>query len=275
MWKNAKRGICILLVLLMAIGFNTSSSEAAMTTPEYCIIINTKTNKLAYYKSDKLVKEFNVATGKSSTPTPLGKSKIVNKIKNRPYYKYNIPGGSPQNPLGDRWLGLEIKGTYGTTYAIHGNNNESSIGKNISAGCIRMYNDEVRWLYDQVPVETTVILANSSKSYVEIVKDYNINLESISKNSNDNNFTTLTNDIYKYDSRDKYLAYINGHRYSQYSYVKKYANYTFTLSSWIKAAGLDVSMPRYSSSYKMSVTNPYKKLSSDLNTVLTKAKMKS
>ena len=258
MWKNAKRGICILLVLLMAIGFNTSSSEAAMTTPEHCIIINTKTNKLAYYKSDKLVKEFNVATGKSSTPTPLGKSKIVNKIKNRPYYKYNIPGGSRNNPLGDRWLGLEINGTYGTTYAIHGNNNESSIGKNISAGCIRMYNDEVRWLYDQVPVETTVILANSNKSYVEIAKDYNINLESVTENSNDNNFKSLTNNIYKYDDgSSKYLTYINEHRYSQYSYVNKLGNYTFTPSSWRLAAGITVTNLMKSNGDAMEINSPY------------------
>ena len=268
MWKNAKRGICILLVLLMAIGFNFSSSDAAMTTPAHCIIINTKTNKLAYYKSGKLVKEFKVATGKSSTPTPLGKSKIVNKIKNRPYYSAGIPGGSPNNPLGDRWLGLHLKGTYGTTYAIHGNNNPSSIGKSVSGGCIRMYNDEVRWLYNQVPVGTTVILAKSSKSYVDIAKGYNVNLS-----GSTDNFKTLTNDIYKYNAGDgKYLTYINGYGYSQYSYVNKSGNYAFTPSSWMKAAGLDVTMPSSSNGYKMSITNPYKNLSSNLSAVLNKAK---
>ena len=268
MWKNAKKGICILLVLLMAIGFNTSSSNAAMTTPEYCIIINTKTNKLAYYKSGKLVKEFKVGTGKSSTPTPLGKSKIVNKIKNRPYYKYGIPGGDPRNPLGDRWLGLQLRGTYGTTYGIHGNNNSSSIGKNVSAGCIRMYNDDVRWLYDQVPIGTTVILESSTKSYVDIAKSYNVNLESSA-----DDFKTLTNDIYKYDAGSgNYLTYINGYGYSQYSYVNKSGNYAFTPSSWMVAAGLEVTMPSSSNGYKMNITNPYKTLASNLNDVLSKAR---
>ncbi|MGL5311636.1 MAG: SH3 domain-containing protein [Peptostreptococcaceae bacterium] len=124
----------------------------------YQIVIDTKSNNLWYYKDKSLVKQFRVATGKSSTQTPKGKFKVVNKIKNRPYYKLNIPGGDPRNPLGDRWLGLQVGSTYGTTYGIHGTNNESSIGKNVSGGCVRMYNAEVRWLFDQVPTGTIVTI---------------------------------------------------------------------------------------------------------------------
>lgn len=143
----------------------------------HLLIINTKTNKMGYYVNNKLVKEFKVATGKKSTPTPTGKSKIVNKIKNRPYYSGGIPGGDPRNPLGDRWLGLHIKGTYGTTYGIHGNNNESSIGKHISGGCIRMHNKDVRWLFDQIPNKSDVILKYTDKSFIQIAKEYGITLQ--------------------------------------------------------------------------------------------------
>ena len=152
--KNAKKLICSLLILFMAVASSFTYSQAAMTTPKQVIIINTRTNRLGYYKSGKLVKEFRVATGKASTPTPTGKTKVVNKIKNRPYYSGGIAGGAPNNPLGDRWLGLNLNGTYGTTYAIHGNNNASSIGKSVSAGCVRMHNSEIRWLYDQVTIGT-------------------------------------------------------------------------------------------------------------------------
>ena len=103
--------------------------KAAAATVKQLIVINKKTNQLAYYQNGKLVKVFMVGTGRKSSLTPEGKFKIVNKIKNRPYYKEKIPGGSPKNPLGVRWLGIEARGTYGTTYAIHGNNNPSSIGK--------------------------------------------------------------------------------------------------------------------------------------------------
>ncbi len=269
MLKIFKKGVSILLTIAIIISLSVPYSYAASSsTPSHCLIINTQTNKMAYYKSGKLVKEFKIATGKSSTPTPTGKSRIVNKIKNRPYYKLGIPGGDPRNPLGDRWLGLQLRGTYGTTYAIHGNNNASSIGKHISGGCVRMYNDEVRWLYNQVPVGTTVILDKSSRSFVDIAKKYNIKLQLTT-----NDFKKLTNDIYKYDAgKGKYLTYINGRKYSQYSYVNKSGSYAFTPSSWLSATGLNITKPTSSNGYKMTITNPYIKMSDDVNAILKKAK---
>ena len=128
------------------INVNAQEKSTQLSKGQY-LIINSKKNKLGYFEDGVLVKEFSVATGKSSTPTPQGKFKIVNKIKNRPYYSGGIAGGSPNNPLGDRWLGLNVGVTYGTTYAIHGNNNACSIGKHVSGGCIRMHNSEIRWLF--------------------------------------------------------------------------------------------------------------------------------
>lgn len=132
------------------------------------IIINKSNNQLAFYENGQLLKVHSVATGKMPSYTPEGKFKIVNKIVNRPYYTGNIPGGDPRNPLGNRWLGINAGGTWGTTYAIHGNNNASSIGKYVSAGCIRMYNDEINWLYSKVKVNTPVIITTTSKSFVSI-----------------------------------------------------------------------------------------------------------
>jgi len=84
--------------------------------------------------------------------TPVGFFKVVNKIKNRPYYTGHIPGGDPRNPLEKRWLGLNANGTYGDTYGIQGNNNESSIGKYVIQGCVRMHNTDIEKLYDKVQV---------------------------------------------------------------------------------------------------------------------------
>ena len=138
------------------------------------IIVNTHTNKLTYYNKGKLVKTFRVATGKSSTQTPTGKFKILNKIKNRPWYKENIPGGSPNNPLGKRWM--DSVNSPGSSYGIHGNNNESSIGKSVSHGCIRMHNSEIEWLFEQIKVGTTVIIAKSSNSNGKIAHSYGISI---------------------------------------------------------------------------------------------------
>jgi hypothetical protein len=150
-------------LMFFCIGVTSSSAAGSQF-----IIINKANNQLAYYENSQLKRVFKVATGRSPSLTPEGKFKIVNKIINRPYYKGRIPGGDPRNPLGNRWLGLDARGTWGTTYAIHGNNNPSSIGKYVSSGCIRMYNDEVEWLFNQVKINTPVIITTSGKSFDSI-----------------------------------------------------------------------------------------------------------
>lgn len=57
----------------------------------------------------------------------------------------------PSNPLGAAVLVLG-DGTYG----IHGTNNDSSIGKDISYGCFRMYNKDVLDLYARVDIGAPV-----------------------------------------------------------------------------------------------------------------------
>ncbi|WP_353653482.1 L,D-transpeptidase [Peribacillus frigoritolerans] len=106
--------------------------------------------------------------GRDNSFTPEGTFPIVNKIKNRPYYKDKIPGGDSRNPLGDRWLCLHALGTNGTTYAIHGNSNPNSIGTYASAGCIRMHNEEFRYLFDLVHTGTSVIILHSNQSFEAI-----------------------------------------------------------------------------------------------------------
>ena len=62
-----------------------------------------------------------------------------------------IPGGAPNNPMGEAVLGLD-RGNY----AIHGTNDPSSIGRYVSHGCIRMFNQDIVDLYGRVPVGTPV-----------------------------------------------------------------------------------------------------------------------
>lgn len=153
------------------------SSEVTGAVISNLIIINSRNNTLRYYINGNLTRSYSCATGKSSSATPTGKFSVYNKIVNRPYYKEGIPGGDPRNPLGKRWMGLDCNGTKGTTYGIHGTNNESSIGKNASHGCIRMHNAEVESLYEIVPIGTTVIIQNSNKSDKQIAEQYGINIE--------------------------------------------------------------------------------------------------
>ena len=111
------------------------------------LTINTVTRKLRHYESDRLLREYPVAVGKPSTPTPPGHFKVINKTMH--------PGGV----LGTRWMGLNITGG---NYGIHGTNNPSSIGNAVSLGCVRMHNNHVEELFSQVPIGTPVHIHNST-----------------------------------------------------------------------------------------------------------------
>jgi lipoprotein-anchoring transpeptidase ErfK/SrfK len=65
-----------------------------------------------------------------------------------------IPGGSPQNPMGVAAMTL----SGGGQYAIHGTNNEGSIGGFVSHGCIRMHNADIQDLYSRVSLGTRVVV---------------------------------------------------------------------------------------------------------------------
>ncbi len=70
----------------------------------------------------------------------------------RPDLPAHMAGG-PENPLGARALYLGS-----SMYRIHGTNEPSTIGQNVSSGCIRMMNEDVIDLYGRVPVGTKVIV---------------------------------------------------------------------------------------------------------------------
>lgn len=132
------------------------------------IVINKGTNQLAFFKDDILLDVFPVATGRQPGYTPEGNWEVVVKLVypswRSPAGGPLIPGGVPENPLGPRWLGLNALGTGGSSYGVHGNNNPSSIGTYASSGCIRMYNDDILWLYDRVPLGTEVSIINSAEN---------------------------------------------------------------------------------------------------------------
>jgi lipoprotein-anchoring transpeptidase ErfK/SrfK len=69
------------------------------------------------------------------------------------------PGG-PGNPLGARALYLYADGK-DTLYRIHGTTEPNSIGKSVSSGCVRMLNEDVAYLFDQVAIGTQVIVRGS------------------------------------------------------------------------------------------------------------------
>lgn len=155
---NKKFKTMFLRMMLVSIFFLLTQTSVAFAGAQ--IVINKATNQLSYWKDGNLLKTFPVATGRHPSYTPEGNFSIVVKVVDPYYGKLNIPGGSPSNPLGCRWLGLSIGG--GSVYGIHGTNNPASIGTYASAGCIRMHNKDVMWLYDNTPLGTPVKITSTS-----------------------------------------------------------------------------------------------------------------
>src|SRR5579871_959887 len=76
----------------------------------------------------------------------------VEMVARQPYLPRWVAGG-PGNPLGARAMYLG-----NTEYRIHGTNDPSTIGKNVSSGCIRLQNADVEDLYNRVAIGTKVIV---------------------------------------------------------------------------------------------------------------------
>jgi lipoprotein-anchoring transpeptidase ErfK/SrfK len=129
---------------------------------EKAIVIRRESKQLRLYVGSKLKRIFNVATGQSSYPTPLGRWTIVNKQRNPWWYppqgsawaagKEPVPPG-PGNPLGTRWMGLSSP-----QVGIHGTPDAASIGYSASHGCVRMIISQAEWLFDRVDVGTPVFI---------------------------------------------------------------------------------------------------------------------
>jgi hypothetical protein len=125
------------------------------------IVIHRGFNKLYLYNGARFVRLFQVATGQSAYPTPLGRFSIAVKWKNPWWYPPSSPWAQgaqpippgPGNPLGTRWMGLTAPGV-----GIHGTPDASSIGYSVSHGCIRMQISQAEWLFDHVNVGTTVFI---------------------------------------------------------------------------------------------------------------------
>lgn len=77
-------------------------------------------------------------------------------------FREGIPGGL-RSPLGARALYL-FRGSRDTYYRIHGTNDLGSIGNSGSAGCIRMFNQDVIHLYNQIEAPMQVIIRSPEES---------------------------------------------------------------------------------------------------------------
>jgi lipoprotein-anchoring transpeptidase ErfK/SrfK len=129
------------------------------------ITIDRANFKLRLFKRLQVSKTYRVAVGMPAYPTPTGRFSISNKAVNPTWTAPNSPwagayrnetvvGGSAENPLKARWMGIA------NGVGIHGTGIPGSIGSRASHGCIRMTVPDVIDLYPRVPVGTPVLIGN-------------------------------------------------------------------------------------------------------------------
>jgi L,D-transpeptidase ErfK/SrfK len=137
--------------------------------PRRGIVINLAAMRLFYYRESKTtlsVSTYPVGIGMEEKPTPMGQAYVDRKVI-RPTWHVpasiaaahrrkgdilppTVPPG-PENPLGEYALYLSKSG-----YLIHGTNKPASIGLKATNGCIRLYPEDIKALYEKTPVKTPV-----------------------------------------------------------------------------------------------------------------------
>ncbi|MFO7708081.1 MAG: L,D-transpeptidase family protein [Desulfobacterales bacterium] len=141
--------------------------------PRKGIVINLAAMRLFYYREDgkrAAVSTYPIGIGTRERTTPMGQMHIVRKMF-RP--TWNVPASiaedhrkkgdplpatvppGPLNPLGEHALYLSKSG-----YLVHGTNKPASIGLRATNGCIRLYPEDIKRLFENTPVKTPVNIVN-------------------------------------------------------------------------------------------------------------------
>ncbi len=143
--------------------------------PRQGLVLNLAEYRMYYFPEPQAGKPayvytFPMSIGRMDWETPLGKTQIVAMAKNPTWYPPQsvrdehaadgdplpriVPPG-PDNPLGTRALRLGLPG-----YLIHGTNRPAGVGMRVSHGCVRMFPEDIEFLFEHVRVKTPVRIVN-------------------------------------------------------------------------------------------------------------------
>ncbi len=143
--------------------------------PRQGVILNLAEYRMYYFPEPKdgeqaVVMTYPMSIGRMDWETPLGLARVVSKVRNPTWYPPQsvraehaadgnplprvVPPG-PKNPLGEFAMRLSIPG-----YLIHSTNRPAGVGMRVTHGCIRMFPEDIRFLFEQISLETTVRIIN-------------------------------------------------------------------------------------------------------------------
>ena len=139
--------------------------------PHVGIVVNLAEMRLYYYPKPNKNERQKVIThpigvGREGWTTPLGKTKIIQRIKDPSWTPPasikaehlqkgdplpNVVPAGPNNPLGAYAMRLGMTG-----YLLHGTNKPYGVGMRVSHGCMRLFPEDIEHLFGIVPVNTPV-----------------------------------------------------------------------------------------------------------------------
>lgn len=139
------------------------------------LVLNRRRKVLSVIEGTKEVRRYPVAVGMPGWETPVGTFSVIEKRAN-PTWEHPAKGDllppGPANPLGSRWIGfhrdcrgrsgfngqehLVVKGC--VTAGFHGTPNRGSVGRAVSHGCVRLFDEHAKELFDLVSLGTPVIV---------------------------------------------------------------------------------------------------------------------
>ncbi len=140
--------------------------------PHQGIVLNLANMRLFHYPSQQSqrVATYPVGIGRDGWSTPVGLTSVVSKTR---YPTWNVPEsiqrehaqkGDPlpssippgaNNPLGEYAMRLGV-----SQYLIHGTNKPYGVGMQMSHGCVNLYPEDIRTLFDSTEVGTPVMIVD-------------------------------------------------------------------------------------------------------------------
>jgi len=139
------------------------------------LILNLPEYRLYYFPEPSpgeaaVVMTYPISIGRMDWETPLGRTSVISKVRNPAWYPPAsvraehaadgdplpriVPPG-PDNPLGKYAMRLGLPG-----YLIHGTNRPAGVGMRVTHGCIRLFPEDIGFLFGQVGLNTTVRIIN-------------------------------------------------------------------------------------------------------------------
>ena len=142
----------------------TPAAPAVQAVVASRIVLRLGKRDIRLERGGKVYGPWPVAIGDARTPTPTGTFQVTNKVVN-PIYASTRTGKvtgtvGPNGPLGDRWLGFKTAGP--NQFGIHGTPSAwawtVSSRAAVTNGCVRMFHEHVRKLFELVDVGTPVVI---------------------------------------------------------------------------------------------------------------------